>query len=114
MSELNQGDGERNGLMQVSRARNVEVRKESDRMARRRAKRDHYTYTLRDGRFIVKYGITTNPNQRMVQMENKGLRFTSMTINPIPVSKETALKREEEKIKAYQRGHKGRKPRYNK
>jgi len=47
-------------------------------------------------------------------MENAGLKFTSMTKDPIAVSKETALKREKERVEAYQRSHKGRKPKYNK
>lgn len=83
-------------------------------MARRRARQEHWNYTLRDGRFVVKHGVTTKPNQRMVQMENKGLRFTSMIIDPVAVSEKTALKREKERLKAYQRSHRGRKPRYNK
>ena len=80
----------------------------------RRAKQDHWNYTLRDGRFVVKYGITTNPNQRLVQMENIGLRFTSMIIDPVAVSEKTARKREKWRIRAYQRSHRRRKPRYNK
>lgn len=78
----------------------------------RRAKQDHYNYTLRDGRFIVKYGITTDPAERLTQMKRK--RFTSMTVDPVAVSEKTARKREKKRIKAYQRSHKGRKPRYNK
>ena len=83
-------------------------------MAKRRATQDHWNYTLRDGRFIVKHGITTNPYGRAVQMENKGLRFTSMIIDPVAVSEKTARKREKWRIRAHQRSHRGRKPRYNK
>lgn len=83
-------------------------------MAKKRAKRDHHNYVLRDRRFVVKHGITTSPNQRMVQMENEGLRFTSMCIDPVAVSEETARKREKERVNAHQKSHKGRKPRYNK
>jgi len=83
-------------------------------LGRKRVKQDHYNYVLRDGRIVVKHGITTNPNQRMVQMENRGLRFTSMRIDPMAVSEETARKREEKRIRAYQRSHRSKKPRYNK
>lgn len=62
----------------------------------------------------MKHGITNNPDRRAIEMENQGLRFTSMTVDPVSVSKETALKREKERIESYQRSHKGRKPRYNK
>ena len=98
-SELNRGDGERNG---------------GDNLGKKRAKQDHHNYVLRDGRFVVKHGITTDPNQRVVQMENEGKQFTSMIIDPVAVSEETARKREEERVEAYQKNHKGKKPRYNK
>lgn len=83
-------------------------------MAKKRAKQDHHNYVLRDGRFVVKHGITTDPDERKVQMENERLRFTSMTIDPVAVSEETARKREKERVKAHQKSHKGKKPRYNK
>ena len=47
-------------------------------------------------------------------MENQSPRFTFMSVDPVPVSKETALKREKEHVERYQRNHRGRKPRYNK
>ena len=106
MSELNREDGERSALMQV--------RKGSDRMAKRRVKQDHHNYTLRDGRIVVKHGVTTEPYQRYTQMKSKGVRFTSMIVDPVAVSKNTALKREKKRVKAHQRSHRGRKPRYNK
>lgn len=81
---------------------------------KKRVKQDHYNYKLRDGRIIVKHGTTTSPERRQVEMENKGLRFTSMTIDPVAVSKKTALEREKKRIKTHQRSHKGKKPRYNK
>ena len=83
-------------------------------MGKRRAKQDHWNYTLRDRRLVVKHGITTNPSQREAQMENRALRFTSMIIDPVAVSEKTARRREKWRIKAYQRSHRGRKPRYNK
>lgn len=81
---------------------------------KKRVKQDHYNYVLRDGRIIVKYGMTSGPNRRLVEMENKGLRFTSMTTDPVAVSKKTAREREKKRIKMYQRSHEGGKPRYNK
>lgn len=81
-------------------------------MAKRRARQDHWNYTLRDGRTVVKHGITSDPCQRHAQM--KKLRFSSMCIDPVAVSKETAFKREKCRIKTHQRSHRGRKPRYNK
>jgi len=83
-------------------------------LVKKRVKQNYYNYTLRDGRFVVKYGITKSPDRRVIEMDNAGLKFTSMTINPVAVSKKTALKRENERIKAYKRSHKGRKPKYNK
>ena len=83
-------------------------------MGKRRAKQDHHNYTLRDGRFVVKHGITTSPYRRVVEMENKGLNFTSMVIDPVVVSEKTARKREKDRVKTHQRSHRGRKPRYNK
>ena len=80
----------------------------------RRAKQDHWNYTLRNGKFVVKHGITSIPRQRLTQMKSKRLRFTSMTLDPVAVSKKTARKREKRRVKAHQRSHRGRKPRYNK
>ena len=81
---------------------------------KKRVKQDHWNYTLRNRRNVVKHGITTNPEGRAIQMENAGLEFTSMTIDPVAVSKETALKREKERVETHKRSHKGKKPRYNK
>lgn len=83
-------------------------------MPKKRAKQTHSNYTLRNGRFVVKHGITTNPYRRAVEMENKGLQYTSMIIDPVAVSEKTARKREKERIEAHQRSHKGKKPKYNK
>ena len=81
---------------------------------KRKVKRAYHNYILRDGKRIVKYGITTNPNRRAVELENQGLKFTSMIIDPVALSGKTARQREKERIKAYQKSHKGRKPRHNK
>ena len=105
MGELNLGDGERNVLI---------LGREGDKTMARRAKQDYYNYTLRDGRFIVKHGITTEPRERFDQMKSKGLRFTSMCVDSVAVSEKTARKREKQRIKTHERSHTGRKPRYNK
>lgn len=83
-------------------------------MVKKRAKRNYYNYTLRDHRFVVKHGITNDPDRRSVKMENEDLNFTSMLIDPVAVSEETARKREKKRIEAYQRSHKRKKPKYNK
>lgn len=83
-------------------------------MGKKRAKQNNYNYTLRDGRFVVKHGITNSPYRRMIEMENTGLNFTSMVIDQVAVSEKTARKREKERIETYQRSHRRRKPRYNK
>jgi len=83
-------------------------------MNRKRVKRDHWNYTVRENRTVVKHGITSDPCQRFTQMKKEGLKFTSMCTDPVAISKETALKRERERINAYQKSHRGRKPRYNK
>jgi len=79
-----------------------------------RTKQDYHNYTLRDGRIVVKHGITDDVSRRLSQMKSRRLRFTSMTVDPVAVSEETARRREKWRIKAYQRSHRGRKPRYNK
>jgi len=88
-------------------------RKGSDTMTKKRTKQNYHNYTLRKGRLVVKHGITDDPERRLDEMKNEGLQFTSMTLDTIAVSEETARKREEERIKAYQKSH-GKKPKYNK
>jgi len=83
-------------------------------MANSRVKQNHWNYTLRKDKKVVKHGITSNVPQRLTQMKNKGLRFTTIYVDPRAVSKETALKRERKRITTYQKNHGGRKPRYNK
>lgn len=81
---------------------------------KREEKRTYYNYVLRDGKRVVYYGITANPKKRAIEIKNKGLRFTSMIIDPIALSEKTAREREKERIETYQKSHKGRNPRYNK
>ena len=46
----------------------------------RRRKRDTYKYVLRDGRDIVQYGVSDDPEVRVNQHSGDNKRFTSMTI----------------------------------
>jgi len=46
-------------------------------------------------------------------MKSEGLKFTSMTLDPIAVSEETAREGEAERIATYEKSH-GKKPKYNK
>jgi predicted GIY-YIG superfamily endonuclease len=79
---------------------------------KRRIKRDTYNYTLRDGRKVVYYGVTNDPDRRLRQHVNSGKRFTSMCLG-IKVTKNTAEAREQRRITNYR--YKNRKnPRYNK
>jgi len=82
-------------------------------MARKRAKRDTYLYTLRQGNRIVYIGTTKEPQQREQQHRSEDKKFNRMAIS-FPCSEKIALEREQERIQAYQRSHRGRKPRYNK
>lgn len=77
-----------------------------------RAKRDTYPYALKDGNKVVYYGITNDTQRRKQEHRDAGMRFTRMERDNV-CSRETALKREQNRIKRYQRNHGGRKPRYN-
>jgi hypothetical protein len=83
-------------------------------MGKKRAKREYWNYTLRDGKYIVKHGITKNPGRRLQELETEDLNFTSMVLDRVSVSENTARQREQERIESYQRSHKGKKPKYNK
>ena len=83
-------------------------------MGKKRAKRNYRNYTLRDGRKTVKHGITNDPDRRLQEIENEGLKFTSMILDPVSVSEQTARQREQERVESHQRSHKGKKPKYNK
>lgn len=61
-------------------------------MSRKRAQRDTYNYTLRDGRKVVQFGITNDPERRIVQHERDGKRFTTVTIE-FPHSARASCKR---------------------
>jgi predicted GIY-YIG superfamily endonuclease len=68
-------------------------------------KKDCYVYELRDGHRIVYYGITSNPDSRVVQHENSRKRFTHMNIIRGPMYRENAETLEWEYIQNYQYQH---------
>jgi predicted GIY-YIG superfamily endonuclease len=78
----------------------------------RRAERDTYNYTLRDGRKVVYHGITNDPDRRLREQENSGKRFTSMCLGT-KVTRSTAEAREQRRLTNY-RYKNGKNPRYNK
>lgn len=74
--------------------------------------RDTYRYVLRDGRDVVGYGVTNDPETR--GNAHSGKRITSMiTVGPA-VTRESALAWERTQIEQYCRTHGGKRPRYNK
>ena len=81
-------------------------------MARRRARRDTYPYVLKDKNKIVYIGITDDPKRREQEHRVERKRFTRIVVG-YPCSKETALEREQSRIRQYQGSHGGKKPRYN-
>jgi predicted GIY-YIG superfamily endonuclease len=76
--------------------------------------RDTHRYVLRDGRKVVQYGISNDPEARAYEHSGDRKRFTSVTVVGPPVTRESALDWETDRIETYQRSHSGRKPRYNK
>ncbi|MCK4477605.1 hypothetical protein KAU88_03630 [Candidatus Bathyarchaeota archaeon] len=80
---------------------------------RRRAKRDTYIYELKDGNSIVQYGITNNPDVRVIQHDNAGKEFTHLRVIRGPMSRERAMELEAFYIQRYQRQHGGDPPEYN-
>lgn len=74
--------------------------------------RDTYRYILRDGRAVVQYGITNDPEARSNEHSRK--RYTSMSVVGPAVTRESALQWERTRIEEYCRAHAGKKPRYNK
>ena len=83
-----------------------------DNLGKKRAKRDTYTYVLKNGRNVVYIGETKNPERREQEHRDEGKKFTKM-ITDFPSSEKTARKSEQEKIESFKRSHKGKKPKYN-
>jgi predicted GIY-YIG superfamily endonuclease len=55
------------------------------------SKGDTYRYVMRDGRDIVQYGVTNDPDARVNQHAGDGKRFTGVTVVGPAVTRETAL-----------------------
>jgi predicted GIY-YIG superfamily endonuclease len=84
-------------------------------MVQDRRERDTYRYVLRDGRDVVAYGVTEDPDARLQELRrshrNNGL---TMTVVRPAVARESALAWERTQIEQYCRAHGGRRPPYNK
>lgn len=81
-------------------------------LAKKRAKRDTYTYQLKQGKKIVYIGKTKEPERREQEHIDDRKKFSHMKLD-FPSTDKTASKREVEKIEQYKRSHKGKKPKYN-
>jgi len=80
-----------------------------------RRDRDTYRYVLRDGRDIVMYGITDDPEAREAEHQrNHHKPNLTLTVEGPAVTREAALAWERTRIEQYCRAHGGDKPRYNK
>ena len=75
-------------------------------------KRDAYNYSLWDRNTKVYEGITNDPEVREQQHE-QDKKFTRIEVQKPPVSRDTALEREQEAIERYRQSHGGRSPKYN-
>jgi len=77
--------------------------------------RDTYRYVLRNGRDIVQYGVTDNPEAREQEHQRKHNNADlSLTVEGPAVARESALAWERVRIEQFCRAHDGKKPRYNK
>lgn len=61
---------------------------------KRRARRDIYLYHLKQGRRIVRTGITNDPERRKREHKSAGKRFSHIHVHPYPMSRGKALERE--------------------
>ena len=75
--------------------------------------RDTYRYVLRDGRDVVMYGVSDDPDARLEEHQ-RNRRNVSMTVVGPAVTRESALAWERIQIEQYCRSQDGKKPRYNK
>lgn len=75
--------------------------------------RDTWLYELKDGNEIVDYGVTNNPDRRVIEQANSGKKFTHLNIISVALTRESAETRETKTIQRYQRQHGGRPPKYN-
>ncbi len=77
-------------------------------------KRDTLTYELWDKGKKVYIGQTNDPEGREDEHRAEGKHFSSLKVTSPRVTEEGALRKEDEQLKAYQKGHGGQLPRYNK
>ena len=75
--------------------------------------RTHARYVVRDGREIVRFGITEDFERRAGEHDRSNMNWSSMTQVGPTVTQESAREWESTKIDRYERRN-GRKPRYNK
>ncbi len=75
--------------------------------------RDTYRYVLRQGRDVVMYGVTDDPDARLLEHERNRRNVTMTVVGPA-VTRESALAWERTQIEQYCRSHDGKRPRYNK
>jgi predicted GIY-YIG superfamily endonuclease len=75
--------------------------------------RDTHRYTLREGRNVVMYGVTDDPDARLQEHLRNHPKVT-MTVNGPSVTREAALAWERTQIEQFCQSHDGKKPRYNK
>ena len=69
-------------------------------MAQDRRERDTYRYVLRDGRDVVMYGVTDDPEARLQEHQRDHRRNLSMTVVGPAVTRESALAWERVQIRA--------------
>ena len=76
-------------------------------------KRDTNIYELFDGNKKVYIGVSDDPSRREQEHKDEGKKFTNIRIVGPKLTKESAFKRESERISQYQKDHKGKNPKYN-
>jgi hypothetical protein len=76
-------------------------------------KKDCYVYELKDSNKVVYYGISNDPDRRVIEHENSDKRFTHINILKGPMYKENADIEETTLIFFYQESHEGKPPRHN-
>ena len=77
-------------------------------------KQDTVNYVLKDGKKIVYFGSTNDPDRRMEEHKKEGKQFTQMIVLTRRMTKDGAKAKEEERLATYRKGHGGKNPKYNK
>jgi len=75
--------------------------------------RDTWLYEIKDGKKVVYYGISNDPDSRAIQHSSTGKKFTHINVKSVALTKKSAEKRERQEIQRYQRQHGGSPPKYN-